>query len=319
MAANGKMVPEDLSPSLLKLGVLPDGYIIHNVTGIRTQIVRRLDGNGYDIRKRKKFVALNVSPIFIISLVGHYAVRSGHTVYINDSSIFHRVGEDSKIAQTDLRRRQPELSLHFFTSMDPTFSTQTGLLEPSGLNILTTGYAGLFGADLTPAALGSEDNLPRFSHGEGLSVFREPSNSYGCSPYDHSYPDYVMVVERGGCTFLEKLIQARDASAAGILVISDEDVPINPTANIDELEVAGDLSDSAIVLLPRKVGAILLAAVASAEDHGATRVIMALHREQERANADTGHLPERLGEKVKDSNRILYINGHPLLNTRLLV
>lgn len=299
LAADGKIVPEDLSPSLLKVGVLPDGYIIHNVTGIRTQIVRRLDGNGYDIRK-----------------LGHYAVRSGHTVYINDSSIFHRVGEDAKIAQTDLRRRQPELSLHFFTSMDPTFSIQTGLLEPSELNILTTGYAGLFGADLTPA---TQDNLPRFSHGEGLPVFREPSNNYGCSPYDHSYPDYVMVVERGGCTFLEKLIQARDASAAGILVISDEDVPINPTANIDELEVAGDLSDSAIVLLPRKVGAILLEAIASADDHGSTRVMMALYKEHETANADTGHLPERLGEKVKDSNRILYINGHPLLNTRLLV
>jgi ER degradation enhancer, mannosidase alpha-like 1 len=52
MSPNGKSAPEDLSPSLLKLGVLPDGYIIHNVSGIRTHIVRRLDGKGYDIRKR---------------------------------------------------------------------------------------------------------------------------------------------------------------------------------------------------------------------------------------------------------------------------
>ena len=51
LAANGRVVVEDLSPSLLKLGVVPDGYIIHNVTGIRTQIVQRLDGKGYDIRK----------------------------------------------------------------------------------------------------------------------------------------------------------------------------------------------------------------------------------------------------------------------------
>jgi mannosidase alpha-like ER degradation enhancer 1 len=40
-----------LSPSLLKLAVAPDGYVIHNVTGVRTQIVQRLDGTGYDIRK----------------------------------------------------------------------------------------------------------------------------------------------------------------------------------------------------------------------------------------------------------------------------
>lgn len=35
----------------MKLELLPDGFIIHNVTGIRTQIVQRLDGRGYDIRR----------------------------------------------------------------------------------------------------------------------------------------------------------------------------------------------------------------------------------------------------------------------------
>jgi hypothetical protein len=47
-----KLVPEDLSPSYVKLAPLPDGFIIHNVTGIRTLMVQRLDGKGYDIRKR---------------------------------------------------------------------------------------------------------------------------------------------------------------------------------------------------------------------------------------------------------------------------
>jgi mannosidase alpha-like ER degradation enhancer 1 len=51
LSQNGETTPEDLSPSLLKLGVLPDGYIIQNVSGIRTHVVRRLDGKGYDIRK----------------------------------------------------------------------------------------------------------------------------------------------------------------------------------------------------------------------------------------------------------------------------
>jgi hypothetical protein len=52
LSQNGETTPEDLSPSLFKLGVLPDGYIIQNVSGIRTHVVRRLDGKGYDIRKR---------------------------------------------------------------------------------------------------------------------------------------------------------------------------------------------------------------------------------------------------------------------------
>ena len=56
LASNGRLVDEDLSPSLLKLDVVPDGYIIHNVTGIRTQIVQRLDGIGYDIKKCKNFI-----------------------------------------------------------------------------------------------------------------------------------------------------------------------------------------------------------------------------------------------------------------------
>ena len=51
LSPNGKSVPEDLSPNLLKLGVLSDGFIINNITGIRTQIVKRLDGKGYDISK----------------------------------------------------------------------------------------------------------------------------------------------------------------------------------------------------------------------------------------------------------------------------
>lgn len=34
---------EDLSPSRLKVDVLDDGYIIHNVTGIRVHIVQRYD------------------------------------------------------------------------------------------------------------------------------------------------------------------------------------------------------------------------------------------------------------------------------------
>lgn len=55
LSSNGGLVPEDLSPSFLKLGVLPEGYIIHNITGIRTQIVQRLDEKGFDIKKCKEF------------------------------------------------------------------------------------------------------------------------------------------------------------------------------------------------------------------------------------------------------------------------
>ena len=35
-----------------KMVTVSDGFLVHNVTGIRVHIVSRLDGKGYDITKR---------------------------------------------------------------------------------------------------------------------------------------------------------------------------------------------------------------------------------------------------------------------------
>lgn len=43
---------EDLKPGANKIEPHEDGYIIHNVSGIRAHIVSRLDGKGYDVTKR---------------------------------------------------------------------------------------------------------------------------------------------------------------------------------------------------------------------------------------------------------------------------
>lgn len=53
LSPDGRNVPEDLHPSAEKLVSVADGYLVHNVTGIRVHIVSRLDGKGYDITKRK--------------------------------------------------------------------------------------------------------------------------------------------------------------------------------------------------------------------------------------------------------------------------
>jgi len=52
MSPGGKSVLEDMNPGPLKLKAVADGFILHNVTGIRAHIVSRLDGKGYDITKR---------------------------------------------------------------------------------------------------------------------------------------------------------------------------------------------------------------------------------------------------------------------------
>lgn len=53
LSAHGTSVPEDLSPSSQKLFEVQDGFVLQNVTGIRTHIVSRLDGKGYDIVRCK--------------------------------------------------------------------------------------------------------------------------------------------------------------------------------------------------------------------------------------------------------------------------
>ncbi|KAG6900914.1 hypothetical protein C0993_004351 [Termitomyces sp. T159_Od127] len=280
---NGRAVPEDLSPSLLKLGVLPDGFILQNVTGIRTHIVRRLDGNGYDIRK-----------------LGHYTVRTGHIVYINDSSLLAHL--DSK--RTDAK--ELDVLLRFYAEDVDSLTQNTGLppVTSDDTQVLLVAYTAQFGGtfNIKPQ---SDPDSSHFAHKVGVNVYRDADNPLGCAPYRHSHPSSVLVVHRGECAFLEKLIYARDALAVGVVVISDDDLAINPTANADELQAAGDLSNTALVLLPHKAGEILLEMMRRAEQGIISQVKMVLED-------DTADTPSS-----KDPDRILYINGHPLRNTRL--
>lgn len=283
------------------------------------RIVRRLDSTGYEVRKCNIFkfddqkIRVNQSSLHVT--VGHYNVKPGHLVYINDSSLFLPEGNGG--APT---KRDPDINLRFYLGeVDPMFEIQTGMqgiLDSSNeFNVLVTGHQGHFGGDLSVNALTEQKHM-RFARKEGSIVQRDFDNTQGCHAYTHSYPDTVLLVHRGGCTFLEKMLQARAASAAGVLVISDVDSVFNPTANLDELEEAGDLSDAAIVVLSQKAGQVIWEMMDRAEEWEANQVMVALDHGSRSKVPDTGHTPE---QKAKDPNRILYINSYPLLNTRLLV
>ncbi|KAF8897458.1 alpha mannosidase-like protein [Infundibulicybe gibba] len=297
LSSDGKIVPEDLSPSLLKLGILPDGFVIHNVTGIRTHIVRRLDGKGYDIRKCK---------------LGHYAVRPGHLVYINDTTLFSEEGKGA-----NKLRRDPEVQLRFYHNIvDPMFNIQGATPDVIGhAETLVIGYTASFGGDLSSKPSPSREPL-RFRKKHGLPIYHDQNNSLGCRPFNQSYPDSALLIYRGDCTFLEKLLHAKSASAAGIIVISDEDTPINPSANAEEIMAAGDLNDVAIVLLPRQAGEQVEEMMKLAVGQGMGRVMVELDQVEQEDTASPS--PEPV-QKNSDIHRILYLNGHPLLNTRLLI
>jgi mannosidase alpha-like ER degradation enhancer 1 len=242
--------------------------------------------------------------------VGHYTVRPGHLVYINDTSLLLQ----SVAGNEGDKSRVPDIQLRFHLDADTIFQLQSGTQDvfqtSNQVHALVTGYTAYFGGDLSPASDIGYRPLD-FVRREGMLVRREPGNAQGCEPYRFHYPDSVLVVHRGECTFLEKLLHARSASAAGVLVISDDDAVINPTANPNEVEAAGDIHDVAIVLLPHKEGQVLMEMMDRAERIGTDKISMVVDYDSSPAAPDP--------EVHKDPDRILYLNGHPLLNTRLLV
>ncbi|KAJ7507717.1 alpha mannosidase-like protein [Mycena galericulata] len=291
LSANGKAVAEDLSPSRVKLDIVDDGFIIHNVTGIRIHIVKRIDGRGYDIRK-----------------LGHYDVRAGHIVYVNDSSIFSPPDPDPfEIMQV---QRPLDIPLNFFVqSTNPLLNAHTDMSDLlSTMEVSASGYTALFGPELGVVATG--DELPlRINDQDGLPVHHDGLNAYGCAPYAQSFQDIVILTNRGVCTFLEKLVYAKEAGAAGVLVVSDEDVALNPTADAVDLEAAGDLGDVGLIVLAPETGKLVYEMLASAAERGGQVMVQ---------------LPLALTlapdlEDQKAPTKVLYLNGHPLLNTRLLV
>ncbi|KAJ7228743.1 alpha mannosidase-like protein [Mycena pura] len=299
LSANAKPVPEDLSPSRIKLDKVDDGFIIHNVTGIRIHIVQSIDGKGYNIRK-----------------LGHYDVRAGNIVYINDSSIFSPPGPDP-FEDTD-GHRSLDIPLRFFTeSSDPLLLAQTGLPDLLNLmEVLDIGYTALFGPEL--AVPPTSDTQPlRMHHHGGVPVYRDDRNILGCLPYEEPMQDVVLLVHRGECTFLQKIVMAKSAGAAGVLVISDEDVAMNPTADAQELEAAGDLGDVGLIVLKPRVGQ----AVQEMLDYTAERggqVMLQLDPEQ--LLSPSAEVSQEQGKRPQEKvHKLLYLNGHPLLNTRIII
>jgi len=174
-----------------------------------------------------------------------------------------------------------------------------------------TGYTALFGADLSLSHSLNVSSVP-IVRPEGIPIRHENLNRHGCVPFKRSYPGSALIVHRGQCTFLEKLLYARAASASTLIIISDDDRAINPYADADELEAAGDLSDAAVILLPKETGEAL-------ED---MLITSKLGTTEVRISVDTEKLDdesESHAEKDEETTRVLYINGHPLINTRLLV
>lgn len=298
LSATGKSVPEDLNPSVRKLEPVSDGYIMHNVTGIRTHIVRRIDGQGYDITK-----------------LGHINIRSGQLVYINDTDI--AMGDSDKSTTPRKDDRQPTLPLRFFIQPreDHTFPSHS--LNDLQLDVVA--YTALFAAVLggTPVSQekGSRRPAEKKDRFDGSRVLYDARNALGCRPYQSTYTTdaTVLLVRRGECSFLEKLVFAKKAGAVGVIVISDENLAINPTATDDELKAVGlELGDVALLLLKAADAQAVVGLLELAQAEG--ELMVALDPERRPVMPDK----VRQVQEGREKGKLLYLNGHALVNTRLL-
>jgi ER degradation enhancer, mannosidase alpha-like 1 len=218
-----------------------------------------------------------------------------------------------------MRRRQSTIPLRFFIdTVDPLFQVQLGIHEATPMEASVTGFSGLFGADLAAVA-GPEETPLRFRRAEGMRIIRDNNNHRGClAPGGQEYDDAVLLVHRGECTFLEKLFQARASGASGVVVISDEDQGLNPSAAATDIAATGKLDDVAIVVLTRTTGMMVSDMMDVAETYGMGQLMVTVDPERRPAtDSDIRHIPEEA--QNAEAHRVLYLNGHPLLNTRLMV
>ena len=246
--------------------------------------------------------------------VGPHTVHTGQMVYINDTELAIKLG---RVKEKHIEQRHIDAQLRIFIDFLDADSHIPSVVGGMVSDAVFTASTGLFAGD--PSVPFPANGKPlRFGQGEGVGLVRDPANPTGCNAYTQTFTEEAILVRRGGCTFLEKLQHAHKVGASGVVVINDAEDAITPSASIEELEAIGDsLDDVAVVMLRASDGRQVSAMLDVAEDHHVGRVVLVLENpERDNASPEQGPTGEQSG--FMDS-RVLYINGHALLNTRLLV
>ena len=254
--------------------------------------------------------------------VGPHAVLRGQIVYVNDTALLTTTKKASGGTLPDGRARDVHLRLAVET-FDHGVSTPLGTI-PSTTELKIVAWTALFGGDPT-SFLGTNEQPLRFGHDQGGLIVRADENPFGCAPFNSwAFPeDAVVLLHRGECTFLQKLMNAASAGASGVVIISDDDEAVNPSAEKYEIDAAGDLLNEVVaVLIPHSAGVKIIEMMDSIVADDFSRLIVSVEPEGQAAVTEG---PESSGDrKDHDRNgssnqRVLYLNGHPLLNTRLLI
>lgn len=248
--------------------------------------------------------------------VGPHSVRTGQLVFVDDERL---VGTTDASVTTP--KRVPVINLRFFIEdVDPMFRDQAG---EDPVEVTLTVNTALFGGD---PSLSDPDHEPiRFGHQDGVRLIQDNSNRHGCVPYEQMYPDGVLLVDRGECTFLEKLLIAKEAGASGVIVINDDDTRVSPSIDEEEREEVGDAVDEvALVILTKTAGEVVVDMIKRTQHLDVGHVMFMVDPESRQAGVKQrsmrNYKSSKDMDKLKDDvQKVLYLNGHALVNTRLVV
>lgn len=250
--------------------------------------------------------------------VGPHSVRTGQLVFVDDDRLVG-TGDTSATAP----QRVPVINLRFFVEdVDPVFRDQVGTIEDP-LEVTLPVNTALFGGD--PSLLDPDHEPIRFGRQDGARLTLDHSNRYGCVAYEQIYLDEVLLVDRGECTFLEKLLNAKESGAAGVIVINDDDARISPSIDEEEREEVGDaVDDVALVILTKTAGEAVIDMIKRTQYLGVGQVMFVVDPESRQVGVKKRpakkHKSSNEMDKLKDDiQKVLYLNGHALVNTRLVV
>jgi mannosidase alpha-like ER degradation enhancer 1 len=243
-------------------------------------------------------------------------VLTGQTIYINDKALATALsGEEERRSERRHTSVQLRIFIDFVDAGSAIPTAAGGLISDA----VFTASTGLFAGDPTTPYPSYRKAL-RFGQGEGVGLVRDPANPTGCREYTQSFENEAILVRRGECTFLEKLMRAHEVGASGVVVINDSEMVINPSVSTEDLQGIGDsLDDVAVVVLRESDGHQVSAMLDVTEDHHTGRVVLALDNENmEYGTASVEQ--ESAQEQSRFAERsLLHINGHALHNTKLLV
>lgn len=245
--------------------------------------------------------------------MGPYTVKTGQLVYINDTELF-LPSANGRTEGDSLWPRSVDIRL-FLDYVDPMFQQQDLVPIERVPDVIVSASTALFGANI---ARRHHNETLRFGHGEGSRVVRDPTNPLGCHPYEDTHEDDVIVVQRGECTFLEKFLLAGQARAAGVLVLGDEEMHINPSADEEDLNAIDySIDDLAMVVVKRSDAEAIVTMLDAVDRLGVGQVMLAV----DPVDGSTTEGPREATSNLKNEEgfRVLYLNTHALLNTRMLV